>query len=99
MSLGKYTECDLSAGLAKLDLNILTKQIENHFYSLLGKMQNKITEVKNNSLTIIDRESMVSTMSSTGSDTVTRLAEQIAETTELLHTLYNTANREIEIIR
>jgi len=99
MSLGKTTKCDLSAGLAKLDLGKLTKQVEIHYYSLLEQMKNKMTEIKNNSISYDDRKEALLSMASHGADSVSRLAEQIAETTELLYTLYNTEDREVEIIR
>ena len=99
MSLGNVTKCDLSAGKAKLDLVILTKQVEIHYYSLLEKMRNKMAEVRNDSMSFTNRKEALLSMASTGADTVLRLAEQIAETTELLYTLYNTTDREIEIVR
>ncbi|GAG70390.1 unnamed protein product [marine sediment metagenome] len=99
MSLGKNTKCDLSAGIAKLDLKVLRNQIEIHYFSLMEKMEKEVSNVRNNSLSVEDRVESLSRMSSHGSDTVIRLAKQIAETTELLHTLYNTTDREIEIIR
>lgn len=98
MSLGKYTKCDLDANTAKLDLAILTKQIEIHYYSLLEKMQNKVSEVRNDSISFTIRKEALLSMASTGADTVSRLAEQIAETTELLYTLYHTSERKIEIV-
>ena len=98
MSLGKYTKCDLDANTAKLDLTILIKQVEIHYYSLLEKMENKVSEVRNDSISFTNRKEALLKMASTGSDKVSRLAEQIAETTELLYTLYNTAGRKIEIV-
>ena len=99
MSLGKSTNCDLSAGLAKIDLPVLIKQTENHYYSLLREMKNKTEEVLNDSLSFVNRKDALLSMASHGADKVTKLAEQIAETTELLHTLYNTDDRKIEILR
>jgi hypothetical protein len=99
MSLGQNTKCDLSAGLAKLDLQVLIRQTEIHYYSLLREMKSKTEDVLNDSLSFTNRKEALLSMSATGADTVSRLAEQIAETTELLHTLYNTDDREIEIIR
>ena len=98
MSLGKYTKCDLSAASAKLDVEKLTKQTEIHFYSLMEKIRVKSTDIKNDSLTIDDRMSNVSSMSSTGADDFIRLSQSIAETTELLHTLYHTTDRKITIV-
>ena len=99
MSLGQSTNCDLSAGLAKIDLVVLTRQTENHYYSLLRELKQKTDEVLNDSLSFTNRQEALLSMSAHGADTVTRLAQQIAETTELLYTLYNTKDREIEIIR
>ncbi len=99
MSLGKNTKCDLSAGFAKLDLEKLTNQVEIHFFSLMEKMKKQTTNVLDNSLSKEDRKDSLLSMSAHGSDTVMRLSKQIAETTELLHTLYNTEDREIEVIR
>ena len=99
MSLGEKTKCDLSAGHAKLDLEILKKQIEIHFYSLLSEMETEVANVRNNSLTADDRKDALLSMASTGAKTIQRIADNLAETTELLHTLYNTDKREIEIIR
>jgi hypothetical protein len=99
MSLGTNSKCDLSADLAKIDLNILTKQTENHYYSLLRQLKQKTEEVLNDSLSFTNRKDALLSMSATGADTVQRLSEAIAETTELLHTLYNTKDRRIEIVR
>ena len=93
------TKCDLSAGIAKLDLTALKNQTEIHYFSLMEKMEKQVSDVRNNCLTPEDRKKSLLSMSAHGSDTVTRLEKQIAETTELLHTLYNTDGREIEIIR
>lgn len=98
MSLGKYTECNLSAGVAKIDLAKLTNQVEIHYYSLLDKMRKKMSDVQYDNQKPESRTNALSCMSSTGSDEVMRLANQIAETTELLHTLYETSERKIEIV-
>ncbi len=99
MSLGKNTKCDLSAGVAKIDLEVLTKQTENHFFSLIRKLEKRTNEVLNGSLNKKDRENTLSAMSAVGSDVMMSLTKQIAETTELLHTLYESTNRSIEIVR
>jgi len=99
MSLGEKTKCDLSAGIAKIDLAILTKQTEAHFYSLLSEMEIEVANVRNNSLTLEDRKGALLSMAATGAKTIQRIADNLAETTELLHTLYNTDEREIVIIR
>jgi len=99
MSLGQNTKCDLSAGLAKLDLQVLIRQTENHYYSLLREIKNKTEDVLNDSLSFTNRKEALLSMTATGAETVNRLSIQISETTELLHTLYNTENREIEIVR
>lgn len=100
MSLGTHTKCDLSAGVAKLDLEILTNQVEIHYFSLMEKMEKQVSDVRNNSsMAIKDRQDSLLSMAAYGSDTVMRLAKQIAETTELLHTLYNTNDRKIEIVK
>ena len=96
--LGKNTKCDLSAGLAKLDIDILTKQVEIHFYSLVGDIRRKASEIHPNTLNIEDRKRNVSSMSSSGADDFIRLSKNLAETTELLHTLYETTDREVEVV-
>ena len=98
MSLGTHTKCDLSAGIAKLDITILIRQTEVHYYSLLRKIQKQSSEILNNSLTQENREKKVSEMSAYGSNDMIRLANNLAETTELLHTLYECKERKIEII-
>jgi hypothetical protein len=99
MSLGQNTKCDLSAGLAKLDLEKLTDQTEIHFYNLLKKIGSKVIAVKNDSLTKDARIDNVLSMASSGTTEIKRWVEQLAETTELLHTLYHSDDREIEIVR
>ena len=99
MSSGDFTKCDLSAGLAKLDLTVLKKQTENHFYSLMREMEKQVKEVINESMTIEDRKEQLLSMTSHKSKSIIRLSNQIAEVSELLHTLYNTDDREIEIVR
>jgi hypothetical protein len=98
MSLGKHTKCDLSAGIANLDISELANQMEIHFYSLIRKMENKTSEILNNSLTEDDRKRTVSTMSCYGSDELIQLSEQIAKTAELLHTLQERKGREITTV-
>jgi hypothetical protein len=98
MSLGNKTKCDLSAGIAKLDIDKVKEQIEIHYYSLLEKMEKKMSNIRNNSLTSENRREEISSMSATGANDVLRLAEQIATTTELLHTLNNKKDRTIKIV-
>ena len=97
--LGKHTKCDLSAGVAKLDLEKLTNQVEIHFYSLMDKMREKVSLVQFDTVEIDNRQHALSSMSSTGADNIIDMAKNIAETSELLHTLFETTNREIEIVR
>jgi hypothetical protein len=96
--LGTYTKCDLSAGKAKLDLEMLTKQMEIHFYGLIDKMRKKVTDIQYQT-DLDQRKDNVASMSSTGSKDILNMAQNIAEVTELLHTLNETENREIEIVR
>ena len=96
--LGKHTKCDLSAGVAKLDLEKLTKQVQIHFYSLIDTMRKKMTDVQYDTVKIDNRKHALSSMSSTGADEVMDLAQNIAETSELLHTLFETNTRKIEIV-
>ena len=98
MSLGKHTKCDLSFGIAKLDIEILTKQVEIHFYNLVKKMQQTVSNIQNNSLTAEDRKKIVSEISCFGSDNLKNMAEDLAETAELLHTLQEKTDRKIEIV-
>ena len=99
MSLGEKTKCDLSAGIAKLDLTVLTKQTENHFYSLMGQLGRKVNEITANSMKKEDRKEQLLSMAAHGAKGLCTLTDTIAEVTELLHTLYNTDDREIEIIK
>ena len=96
--MGKHTKCDLSAGVAKLDLEKLTNQVEIHFYSLMNNMRAKVSAVQYDTVTIDNRKHALSSMSSTGADEVMSLAKNIAETSELLHTLFEVTNRKIEIV-
>ena len=98
MSLGKHTKCDLSAGIAKLDLEKLTEQVQIHFYSLVNKMREKMVDVQYDTVKIDNRKHALSSMSSTGADNVMALAKNIVETSELLHTLFETTCREIIIV-
>ena len=99
MSLGENTKCDLSAGIAKIDLKVLTKQVEIHFYTILSQMETEISNARNNSLTLENRKDTLLSMASTGARAIQMLSKQLSETTELLHTLQNTDDREIEVIR
>lgn len=98
MSLGENTKCDLSAGVAKIDFHVLVKQTENHYYGLLKQMQKQTGEVLNDSFKVENRKEVLLKMSAHGADSLKRLAEQIAETGELLYTLYNSDDREVEMI-
>ena len=62
-------------------------------------MKEKTEEVLNCSMSSVSRQESLLSMVSHGTATVRILFQQIAETTELLYTLYNTDDREIEIIR
>ena len=95
----KHTKCDLSAGEAKLDLEMLTKQMEIRFFTLTRRIAKKTSDIQNGSLDVAARRKTVSSMCCIGSDEFINLSQQLAETTELLHTLYETSDREIEIIR
>ena len=96
MSLGNFTKCDLSADKAKIDLDKLIKQIEIHFYSLVNQIRQKADKIQY--AEIEDRRENVSSMSSTGSNDFILLTKNLAETTELLHTLYESSERKIEIV-
>ena len=96
MSLGDNTKCDLSAGIAKIDIEKLTKQIELHFYSIVNKIRKKADIIQY--ANIQDRRVNVASMSSTGAKDFIQLSKNLAETTELLHTLYESSERTIEIV-
>lgn len=96
--IGQHTKCDLSFGLAKLDIEMVKKHIEIHFHAQLDKMGKLVSNVRDNSLTEEDRQSQVSSMSAHGTDSMLMLAQTIAETTEILSTLYGTDCREIETV-
>jgi hypothetical protein len=96
--LGTFTKCDLSAGEAKLDLVMLTKQMEIHFYGLMDKMRKKVTDIQYQ-IEPDQRKDNVASMSSTGSKDILNMAQNIAEVTELLHTLHETTDRVVEIVR
>ena len=97
MSL-EFTKCDLSAGIAKIDLKALTNQTENRFYSLMEQLGKKVNEARDNSMTKEDRKETLLSMVSHGSQSIMRLSSDIAVTAELLYTLYNTDDRKIEIV-
>jgi len=99
MSLGNTTKCDLSAGKAVIDLDALTRQTEIHFYSLMEKMEKQASNIKNNCLNPKDKREALLGMVSHGSDSMIRRAKNITEVAELLHTLYNADNRDIEVIK
>ena len=99
MSLGKHTKCDLSAGIAKLDITVLTRQTERRFFDLLRNISKQTSEIQNTSLTPEDRKDNLAKMSTWGADYYLQLTQDLAETTELLHTLYESNKRTIEIVR
>ena len=93
--LGKHTKCDLSAGQAVIDTDKLTKQMEIYFYSLMSKMQKKATEVRFDNNDPKDKTEVLLSMVSTGSDSIVSMANDIAEVSELLYTLYNMKDRTV----
>ena len=99
MALGENTKCDLSAGIAKLDLETLKTQMEIHFYSQMEKVRKQTSNVLNNFLTQEDKDKALLSMTSHGSQSLMSATQNISEIAELLHTLYNTDDREIVIIR
>jgi len=96
--LGENTNCDLSGETAKLDLSIMRAQTEKRFFGLITQINNKTSEIRDNSLMEENRRKHVSSMVSHGSKELERLAKDVAEVAELLHTLYNTEDREIKIV-
>ena len=88
----------MSAGIAKLDITALTNQMENHFYSLVNQLNKKTGKIKASCLTEEDRKDTLLTMIAYESKSIIQLSEQIAKTAELLHTLYDSDDRDIEII-
>ena len=98
MSLGENTKCDLSAGIAKLDIEALTNQVENHFYSLVSQMSEKTDKIRASCMTKEERKDTLLSMTAHGSKTIMQLSKQIAETVELLYTLYESGDRHVEII-
>ena len=99
MSLGTYTKCNLSADIAVIDLTILTKQVELRFYSLVNEIKTTTEKILHDTLKTDNRKENVFSMSVTGSNKLIELTKNLAETTELLHTLQETEEREIEIIK
>ena len=98
MSLGNCTKCDLSAGIAKLDITTLTTQIERRFFSLAEQIRGKMNAIQVNCLTKEDRAKSVSYMVSVGSEELITIANDMAEVAELLHTLNESKDRKIEIV-
>ncbi len=98
MSLNQHTKCDLSGEKAVIDLSAMTAQIEKRLYNLISTMNKKMSDVRENSFTIEGREKTVLSIVAHENETIIRLAKDIAETSELLHTLYNRGNgRKIEL--
>jgi len=98
MSLGENTKCDLSAGIAKLDIEILTKQVEIHFYKLVNDIRQKMSDIQYETLSVEKRKENVFKMTVSGADTLINLSKNLAETAELLHTLQEKTDRKIEIV-
>jgi len=98
MSLGENTKCDLSAGIAKLDIEILTKQVEIHFYKLVNDIRQKMSDIQYETLSVEKRKENVFKMTVSGADTLINLSKNLAETAELLHTLQEKTERKIEIV-
>ena len=98
MSLNENTKCDLSAGLAKIDFTTLITQVERRFYSLIGKARKQTENIQNNNLTKEIRKDNLSKMVSYGSKDLLQTSKDIVEVSELLHSLYNSTDREIEIV-
>jgi len=98
MSLGNHTKCDLSAEIAKLDIEKLIKQVEIHFYSIINNIRQKATDIQYDTFEKKNRTKNVFEMSVSGSNNFLDMAKNIAETSELLHTLQELEGRKLEII-
>jgi hypothetical protein len=97
--LGKHTKCDMSAGQATIDTDKLTKQMEIYFYSLMNKMQAKASEVRFDNNDPKDKKEVLLGMVSTGADSIISMADNIAEVSELLYTLYNLNDRTVTLTK
>ena len=93
-----YTKCDLSAGIAKLDIEILTKQVEIHFYKLVNDIRQKMSDIQYETLSVEKRKENVFKMTASGANDIINLSKNLAETAELLHTLQEKTERKIEIV-
>ena len=61
-------------------------------------MNENTNKIRSNSFTEEDRKDTLLSMVAYGSNTIMQLSKQISETSELLHTLYESKDRTIEIV-
>ena len=95
MSLGDYTKCDLSYGLAKLDITAIEKQLTTLLVMLANNMRDILSP---HSIVKTDFKEQVSSFSCTGSRSLMLLSKHFAETAEVLHTIQESNTREIECV-
>jgi hypothetical protein len=93
MSLGDTTNCDLSAGIAKVDKEQLIKSLEYQYHHLLNCLHNECTKHKNSYPT--DNTHTISWFVSVGGRSMNNTIQQIRKTAELLYTLKESKNAHV----
>ena len=95
MSLSSFTKCDLSAGIAKLDITELYEQLQRRLYNLTTLAKAKL-EIQVTALpTVKDTDKFAADFCCTGARCIKQLVYDIERTAELLHTIAETQDREI----
>lgn len=89
------TRCDLSGQTAILDLSAIKKTIEIHFFQGLEKINKELTAYRYDFGK--NKEDKVFSFNCTGFSHIDGMLDDMKTTAEILNTLYNLDNREIEI--
>lgn len=94
MSLKDYTECDLCADTAKIDIAALDEQLRYRFFSLVRQIHNITAEI-GYVFKLEDMQQQVFETACHKSKTLQSLIKQLAITAELADTIQKSGSRQI----
>lgn len=87
MSLGDVTKCDLSAGVAEIDREILIEMLKHYYWSIEQKLHNMTANVSTQGGTVFN-------VVCTEGKKIHLLTMDLRQTAELLYTLQESITRE-----
>ena len=90
------TQCDLSAGIAKIDFKAMESVLESQFFGGLELLKNDINRFRYN--VADNRKENLSVFTSTGADSIQRKLDVLKKAADLLHTVYESGGRKVVVL-